>query len=71
MLRQSYSVIGIFTDSKLHQSGIDIPVSGPVRYRWSQTSPGLTFILPRKLCRSGLGCSHSICPATLLSCSGV
>jgi hypothetical protein len=31
---KSYSGIGIFTVSQLSQSGIGIPASGSVRYRW-------------------------------------
>jgi hypothetical protein len=33
--------IGIFTGNQLLRSGIGIPVSGSVRYRWSQISPAL------------------------------
>jgi hypothetical protein len=41
MPEKSNSVIGIFTGNQLPQSGIGIPVSGLVRYRWSQISPAL------------------------------
>jgi hypothetical protein len=36
MSRIFLSGIGIHTISKLHQSGIFIPASGSVRYRWSR-----------------------------------
>jgi hypothetical protein len=38
---KGYSGIGIFTVSQLCQSGIGIPASGSVRYRWSRISPAL------------------------------
>jgi hypothetical protein len=39
--RRKVSPIGIFTGSKILRSGIGIPASGSVRYRWSRISPAL------------------------------
>ncbi len=38
---KSQSDIRILTGSQQSQSGIGIPASGPVRYRWSRISPSL------------------------------
>jgi hypothetical protein len=38
---KSQSDIRILTGSQQSQSGIGIPASGPVRYRWSRISPAL------------------------------
>jgi hypothetical protein len=36
-----FSPASVFYRSQLLQSGIGIPTSGPVRYRWSRISPAL------------------------------
>jgi hypothetical protein len=41
MPEKNKSGIGIFTGSHLLQSGIGIPASGSVRYRWSRISLAL------------------------------
>jgi hypothetical protein len=39
--RESQTCIGISTGMQLLQSGIRIPASGSVRYRWSRIIPAL------------------------------
>jgi hypothetical protein len=41
MPEKSYSGIGIFTGIQPSQSGVSIPASGSVWYRWSRISPAL------------------------------
>jgi hypothetical protein len=41
MAEKCLSGIGIFVVSQLCQSGIGIPASGSVRYRWPRISPAL------------------------------
>jgi hypothetical protein len=43
--KKGYSGIDIFTVSQLSQSGIGIPASGSVRYRWLRNSPVMVFHL--------------------------
>ncbi len=40
---KSYSGIGISSGSQLPQSGIGIPASGSVQYRWPRISPSLSI----------------------------
>ncbi len=42
MPRKRESGIGILAGSQLLQSGIGIPVTEPVRYRWLRLSPALS-----------------------------